>query len=194
MKYRSSWHPEFDGKCLACGQDVIQPNHPQGGGTTKVWCSSKCRARIWAREHAEQIRATKRKYANKPESKIKKAARQRERKYWKKYTTEFHLYWSAKQRAKEKNLEFTITFDDIKIPSTCPLLGIPIICGKGKGSLSPNSPSLDRIDSTRGYTPDNIWVISFKANTAKSNLTIIELKMLVEKLEEKVLEQKISVR
>ncbi len=45
------------------------------------------------------------------------------------------------------------------------------------------SPSLDRIDSTKGYTKGNIWVISNRANTLKNDATLSELKLLVERLE-----------
>ena len=82
--------------------------------------------------------------------------------------------WSrAKYRAKQKGLDFNITKEDIVIPDTCPLLGIPM-----------TSPSLDRIDSSKGYTKGNVWVISNRANTLKNDATLSELKLLAEKLEE----------
>jgi hypothetical protein len=49
------------------------------------------------------------------------------------------------------------------------LLGIPLKTGDRK--VNDSSPSLDRKDPSRGYTPDNVWVISFRANTIKSNRT-----------------------
>lgn len=78
----------------------------------------------------------------------------------------------AKLRAKEKGLEFTITSSDIKIPPVCPLLGIHI--SKGNGKSHHGSPSLDRIDSSKGYVPGNVWVISKKANTIKNNASLEE--------------------
>ena len=81
--------------------------------------------------------------------------------------------WSrAKYRAKQKGREFTITKEDIVIPDICPLLGTPI-----------QSPSLDRIDSSKGYIKGNVWVISNRANTLKNDATLTELKTLVENLE-----------
>jgi UDP-N-acetylenolpyruvoylglucosamine reductase len=46
--------------------------------------------------------------------------------------------------------------------------------GNKKGPL-PNAPSLDRIDSARGYVPGNVQVVSHKANTMKSNASTEEL-------------------
>lgn len=39
-----------------------------------------------------------------------------------------------------------------------------------------NSPSLDRIDPTKGYVPGNVQVVSFLANRAKSNLSDAQLR------------------
>lgn len=81
--------------------------------------------------------------------------------------------WSrAKYRAKQKGLYFNITKEDIVIPDTCPLLGTPM-----------ESPSLDRIDSSKGYIKGNVWVISNRANTLKNDASLQELKTLVENLE-----------
>jgi len=90
-----------------------------------------------------------------------------------------YLLSRAKDRAKRKNLEFSLTKEDILIPEVCPLLGIKII-SQAKDRI--HSPSLDRIDSNRGYTPDNIWVVSSRANTLKNNATLQELELLVENL------------
>ena len=92
----------------------------------------------------------------------------------------------ARQRAKKHGLEFSITHADILVPAECPLLGIPIFVSI-EGGVRPNSPSLDRKDSSKGYTPGNVWVISHKANTAKSNLTADELLLLATRLKELLL-------
>lgn len=72
----------------------------------------------------------------------------------------------AKQRAIKWGLDFDIEITDIIIPEICPLLEIPIFAGT-KGNYH-NSPSLDRIDNTKGYTKDNIRVISTLANSMKN--------------------------
>ena len=102
-----------------------------------------------------------------------------------KYTDEYAMCARSKSRARKKGFEHTITYADITIPDVCPLLGIPLIKSQGKGA-NENSPSLDRIDSTKGYTPDNIWVISSKANTIKSNATLEELEQIARGLRAKI--------
>ena len=88
-------------------------------------------------------------------------------------TIEAYMLDRSKSRAKRKGFEHNITIEDIKIPDKCPLLGISLF--PGKGEVCPNSPTLDRIDSSKGYIKGNVWVISYKANTIKSNATPEEL-------------------
>ena len=96
------------------------------------------------------------------------------------YDARGYLLARARTRATERGMDFTITKEDIIIPDKCPLLGIDII---PKAKDRTHSPSLDRKDSTKGYTPDNIWVVSSRANTLKNDATLQELKTLVENLE-----------
>lgn len=77
------------------------------------------------------------------------------------------IWQNAKRRAKQKGLEFDIYPADIRIPEVCPLLGIPIT--ELMNGDTDSSPSLDRINPRRGYTRDNIWVISARANRIKND-------------------------
>lgn len=87
-----------------------------------------------------------------------------------------NLFQGARARAKRFGLPFTITVDDIKIPTVCPLLGIPIETGRGK--IIPGSPSLDRVRPEDGYVPGNVWVISHRVNTIKSDASVEELELV----------------
>lgn len=78
------------------------------------------------------------------------------------------LLRGAKYRAKRDGLEYNLTPYDIDIPDVCPVLGIPMI-----------KPTLDRVDSTKGYTPNNTRVISHRANYLKGDATLEELEALV---------------
>lgn len=87
------------------------------------------------------------------------------------------MYDGAKHRAKVFGLSFTITIEDIFVPTHCPILGIPLKFGDGHNKY--DSPTLDRIHPSLGYIPGNIAVISYKANRLKSDATIVELEALV---------------
>lgn len=84
-------------------------------------------------------------------------------------------FHNAKGRAKKAGLPFTLTKQDIAgmLGDICPLLGTNYVFGKGK--TDPCSPSLDRRDPMQGYTPENTWVISAKANRIKSDATVQEV-------------------
>lgn len=97
------------------------------------------------------------------------------RKYRRK-SPEMNMLARARRRARDKGLDFTITIDDIRIPDVCPVLDLPLYIGDGK--KCDNSPALDRIDSKKGYTPDNILIISNRANELKKDATLLELQRI----------------
>ena len=78
----------------------------------------------------------------------------------------------AEQRAKAKNLEFNLELNDLVIPKKCPVLGITLIWGR---DARDHNPSLDRIDNLKGYTKDNIVIVSQRVNRIKTDATIDEL-------------------
>jgi len=88
--------------------------------------------------------------------------------------------FSAKKRAKAKNLEFDIDLDFLRktAPNTCPVFGFELdwnSWGASNGKAQDNSPSIDRIDSSKGYVKDNVIWLSWKANRLKNNATHAEL-------------------
>lgn len=87
---------------------------------------------------------------------------------------EMRLFHATKQRAKKAGIEFSLTLSDIKIPEVCPYLGLPITNIYGCGRIRTNA-SLDRIDPSKGYVPENIQIISDLANRMKQNATSDEL-------------------
>jgi hypothetical protein len=101
---------------------------------------------------------------------------------WK--TPEGSMLCSARVRAKKAGRDCTIGLEHIVIPTHCPLLGIEIIPGATREQL-PHAPSLDRIDSSLGYVPGNVWVISHRANRIKTDATIEELEMVLEGLKKR---------
>ena len=85
---------------------------------------------------------------------------------------------NAKKRAKEKGWAFNITDADLVVPQFCPVLGIKIEFGYGKGPQD-SSPSVDRINPTLGYVKGNVRVISNRANRLRSDATIEEIKLIL---------------
>jgi len=82
----------------------------------------------------------------------------------------------ARRRAKKKQLDFNISLDDVVLPSVCPVLGITLQIGADNID---SSPSLDRLDPSKGYVKGNVNVISYRANTLKNNATSEELLKVV---------------
>lgn len=89
---------------------------------------------------------------------------------------EWYLWRIAKARAKKFGHDFTIDISDVKIPPLCPVLEIPLVPFSGRHSH--NSPSIDRIDNSKGYVKDNVIVVSFRANSLKRDATLDELTKL----------------
>lgn len=90
------------------------------------------------------------------------------------------LFLAAKHRAKVKRINFNIGVGDIIIPKICPVLGIKIYPSTHK--IAAHSPSLDRIDNRLGYIKGNVRVISFRANSLKSDATKEELFLVLKDL------------
>lgn len=135
----------------------------------------------WQKAHPERRRAAVKRYRLKHLDVVKAKT-----KAWRDKNPERLLLWAAKKRAKSRGLAFTLELKDIHIPTVCPVFGIPLQpLRSGKKHKAPGSPSLDRFDSSLGYTPDNVWIISWRANNLKSNATLDELRQLVCALEAK---------
>ena len=86
----------------------------------------------------------------------------------------------AKYRAKLKDIEFDLDNDFVKELNDkqngkCAISGIEMDwetsdLRKGKAVKLWNRASIDRIDSTKGYTKDNVQLIILIVNTGKSNM------------------------
>jgi len=138
-------------KCLcACGKEVIsETNALRRGATKSCGCWRKDRMGNFSRKHGLEG------------------------------TPIYILYQTAKKRAKKKGMDFTIQLSDMPIiPDKCPIFGIPLKHSVISGKASSNSPSLDRIDNSKGYIVGNIRIISYRANILKNNATTQELYLL----------------
>lgn len=103
-------------------------------------------------------------------------------KHGKSGTAEYGLLVSARHRAKISGLDFNLELSDIVIPDRCPIFGNKF----HKNPDRRDSPSLDRIDSDKGYIKGNVWVISRRANIIKNDATPAELRMIADAVEDKL--------
>tara|TARA_A100001515_G_scaffold143761_1_gene145769 strand:+ start:535 stop:1050 length:516 start_codon:yes stop_codon:yes gene_type:complete len=80
----------------------------------------------------------------------------------------FHL---AKRRASDKNIEFLLTKDLIKLKfpkdNKCPVTRKEF---KYDIKDKNQNPTIDRIDNSKGYTPENIVIVSYIVNKIKNDL------------------------
>lgn len=81
---------------------------------------------------------------------------------------EYYIWLEAKQKSIEKNFDFDLDVEDIIIPNECPYLHT-LISKNENDSETLNYFVLDRIDSTKGFTKNNIHVISKMASLMKNN-------------------------
>jgi hypothetical protein len=92
---------------------------------------------------------------------------------------EYKIWYAIKSKCKKNNIEFDLDVSDIDPPKLCPVFNIPL-----DRRDSNHTPSVDRVDPSKGYTKDNICVISLKANRMKQDSSIDDLKMLIKYMEE----------
>ena len=121
----------------------------------------------------EKVKEQRRQRYAKNGEKIREAATQ-----WARDNPRQKMLTAAKGSAARSNLPFNIEFNDIVIPSVCPVLGIPLFFTDGK--RTDNTPSLDKIVPELGYVKGNVLVISWKANKLKSNGTAEEHRLIAE--------------
>ena len=87
----------------------------------------------------------------------------------------------TKARCKRTGQVFDIELSNITdiwpADNCCPVLKIEFdLTGQNRW----HSPSIDRINSDRGYTVDNIVIISYRANSIKQDSTLDELRLLLD--------------
>ncbi len=79
---------------------------------------------------------------------------------------------NSRASAMYGGLAHDIGLEDIIIPEVCPVLGIKL--DSYAGYRAPGLPSLDRVDSSKGYVKGNVRVISWRANRLKRELSMGE--------------------
>jgi hypothetical protein len=94
---------------------------------------------------------------------------------------------AAKQRAKARDLPFSITEEYLESIWTgvCPVFQVRLnLPSYGGNAQSPAKPSLDRLVPAKGYVPGNVIWISLRANQMKNDGTSEELFRVAEWLQQ----------
>lgn len=90
------------------------------------------------------------------------------------------LLAASKDRATRKGIENTLTVEFIadKLRKPCPRTGMAFSLGKTGSNYTSRdirTPSIDKIDPSKGYTEDNVQIVCWGYNVAKQRWTDKEL-------------------
>lgn len=83
---------------------------------------------------------------------------------------------NIRTRAYRKGIEVSVVKDDLireyeRVNKKCPVLKQELTLSTGE----PSDLSVDRVDNTKGYIPNNIIILSAKVNGAKGSISLAEL-------------------
>jgi hypothetical protein len=93
----------------------------------------------------------------------------------------------VQRRAKRRGIECTIDaawLNEHVAPMVCEATGIPLIWD-GPDKDNPWAPSVDRVQVSGGYTPDNTQVTCWAYNWAKGKWPVEVLRVLADAISEK---------
>lgn len=158
------------GICDVCGSPFVLSKRGQR------YCCRDCYKKAWpilnrGKHNARQCQ----KRADHPDW-----FREHDKKYYQTYRAKAessrpwkYLLQSRRLDAKNRGLEYTLTNEwaEARWTGKCELTGIPFLKQRtGRGPM-PFSPSIDRIDQTKGYTQDNSRFLLWGLNALRGNGT-----------------------
>jgi len=143
----------------------------------------KERNRQYRQENADKIKEINRQYYQENADKIKEYYQENADKI-KEINRQYRqtaagLFSKYKKSAKQRGINFTLTLQWFEEQVTkpefnfCAISGINFVVSSNRNE--PFARSLDRISSTKGYTPDNVRWVCYKYNCWKSDLTLEDI-------------------
>ena len=168
--YLRSQKRPFTGNCSECGEPKKDRFNT---------CGERCSKRRWQRLNKPRRRSRQRQYRiRRGGRKGRKSEDQKERANLR-ARPYIYLLRCAKQRAKEKGFDYSlsIAWAEARWTGKCELTQILFVVGGNDGPL-PFSPSLDRIDRTKGYIDGNSRFILHGLNSLKGRGTDEDMKMI----------------
>lgn len=127
----------------------------------------KAAREAWATMNKSKTAAWMKTYNARPEVKKQTSIRQLRARHTPKGRAQ-SLLRGVRYRCKKFGLVYDLNEDaiaDAIVDTVCPYTMQSFVLSKGR---HPFAPSIDRIDGTKGYTSDNIQVVSFWWNIAKN--------------------------
>lgn len=157
-------YPKHSLNCIECGKEVeASTNHK-----TRV-CSKECSNRAAAKRVRGYRQTTL-------EDTLK------------------YLVVQTRSRAKKRGMEHDLTYEWVETKlreqkGLCARTGIPLKASRpdigGLRRTHKDTASLDRVDSNKGYTQDNVEIVSYFYNSAKNKFTGEELEEMCKQILEK---------
>ena len=140
-------------------------------------------AKAYRKKNAEKIKARNKEYEQRPEVKARKRARINATPY----SFVRHKVLQQKSHAKERGIVWELDVDatiaKILRQGHCKLSGVKFIYKGGKGGKKNlYCPSIDRIDSSKGYVPGNVMFVCWGVNYMKQDLSLYQFKKLCAKI------------
>lgn len=157
---------EFYGKrCLDCDEKLREPK--------------RLASKVYHDTHKEEDKISSKEYRSRPE--IKERDKVHKKQYYEtteKYrsTKPSRRFSRAKGSAKNRELEFTLTFEQYEA-----LIALPCFYCNGELGISRTGIGLDRLDNSKGYTIDNVVSCCGDCNRTRGDrFTPEETKIMIE--------------
>lgn len=164
--------------CAKCSQPKSFSEYNKGNGADGLhsWCKTCCKEYNSTAERVEARRAHARKaYLRHPERFHK-----RKRAYRASILgRSLQLLDNARLRAERLGVPFSLTREWIaeRLSQPCALTGRQFDLSKPADGVraNPNAPSIDRIENAKGYTTDNVRLVTVHANVARNEFSDADL-------------------
>jgi hypothetical protein len=101
--------------------------------------------------------------------------------------TFYRQFISRKQKAIKAGIPFTIEFNQLEKPEFCPIFNTKLNYGwSGLKCRDPNKATIDKLIPELGYVSGNVFIISWRANKLKSDMSINELEKIMKYIKERL--------